>query len=428
MKILLLGSGGREHAFAHQLSKSPNCEHLYIAPGNGGTGDCGENVSLVIDDFPAIAAFCLEKGVEMIVPASEAPLVAGIYDYFLADERLSSIAVIGPSKAAAQLEGSKAFAKAFMERNAIPTAGYREFTVAELEEGKRYLEGQALPIVLKADGLAAGKGVVICASVEEAKQEMEEMLASAKFGAAGSKVVVEDFLTGIECSVFVLTDGEHYRLLPTAKDYKRIGEGDTGLNTGGMGAVSPVPFADAEFMEKVERTIILPTIAGLRKEDLVYKGFIYFGLMKVGDTPYVIEYNCRMGDPETEAVLPRITSDLVTEFKKVAAGSLETKPLEVCAEGAVTIVLASKGYPEAFEKEKEIKLASIPAGGFVFHAGTKLKDGKLVSSGGRVLMLTSLDKDLREALRKSNALAQKVDFENKYYRRDIGLDLGLGEG
>ena len=428
MKILLLGSGGREHAFAHQLSKSPNCEYLYIAPGNGGTGDCGENVSLIIDDFPAIAAFCLEKGVEMIVPASEAPLVAGIYDYFLADERLSSIAVIGPSKAAAQLEGSKAFAKAFMERNAIPTAGYREFTVAELEEGKRYLEGQALPIVLKADGLAAGKGVVICASVEEAKQEMEEMLASAKFGAAGSKVVVEDFLTGIECSVFVLTDGEHYRLLPTAKDYKRIGEGDTGLNTGGMGAVSPVPFADAVFMEKVERTIILPTIAGLRKEDLVYKGFIYFGLMKVGDTPYVIEYNCRMGDPETEAVLPRITSDLVTEFEKVAAGSLETKPLEVCAEGAVTIVLASKGYPEAFEKEKEIKLASIPAGGFVFHAGTKLKDGKLVSSGGRVLMLTSLDKDLREALRKSNALAQKVDFENKYYRRDIGLDLGLGEG
>jgi phosphoribosylamine--glycine ligase len=401
---------------------------LYIAPGNGGTGDCGENVSLVIDDFAAIAAFCLEKGVEMIVPASEAPLVAGIYDYFLADERLSSIAVIGPSKAAAQLEGSKAFAKAFMERNAIPTAGYREFTVAELEEGKRYLEGQALPIVLKADGLAAGKGVVICASVEEAKQEMEEMLASAKFGAAGSKVVVEDFLTGIECSVFVLTDGEHYRLLPTAKDYKRIGEGDTGLNTGGMGAVSPVPFADAVFMEKVERTIILPTIAGLRKEDLVYKGFIYFGLMKVGDTPYVIEYNCRMGDPETEAVLPRITSDLVTEFEKVAAGSLETKPLEVCAEGAVTIVLASKGYPEAFEKEKEIKLPTIPAGGFVFHAGTKLKDGKLVSSGGRVLMLTSLDKDLREALRKSNALAQMVDFENKYYRRDIGLDLGLGEG
>jgi phosphoribosylamine--glycine ligase len=257
---------------------------------------------------------------------------------------------------------------------------------------------------------------------------MEEMLASAKFGAAGSKVVVEDFLTGIECSVFVLTDGEHYRLLPTAKDYKRIGEGDTGLNTGGMGAVSPVPFADAVFMEKVERTIILPTIAGLRKEELVYKGFIYFGLMKVGDTPYVIEYNCRMGDPETEAVLPRITSDLVTEFEKVAAGSLETKPLEVCAEGAVTIVLASKGYPEAFEKEKEIKLASIPAGGFVFHAGTKLKDGKLVSSGGRVLMLTSLDKDLREALRKSNALAQMVDFENKYYRRDIGLDLGLGEG
>jgi len=315
-----------------------------------------------------------------------------------------------------------------MERNAIPTAGYREFTVSELEEGKRYLEGQALPIVLKADGLAAGKGVVICASVEEAKQEMEEMLASAKFGAAGSKVVVEDFLTGIECSVFVLTDGEHYRLLPTAKDYKRIGEGDTGLNTGGMGAVSPVPFADAVFMEKVERTIILPTIAGLRKEDLVYKGFIYFGLMKVGDTPYVIEYNCRMGDPETEAVLPRITSDLVTEFEKVAAGSLETKPLEVCAEGAVTIVLASKGYPEAFEKEKEIKLPSIPAGGFVFHAGTKLKDGKLVSSGGRVLMLTSLDKDLREALRKSNALAQMVDFENKYYRRDIGLDLGLGEG
>ncbi len=428
MKILLLGSGGREHAFAQHLSKSPNCERLYIAPGNGGTGVCGENVALGVEDFPAIASFCLAQGIDMVVPASEAPLVAGIYDYFLADERLSSIAVIGPSKAAAQLEGSKAFAKAFMERNAIPTAGYREFTVAELAEGKRYLEGQQLPIVLKADGLAAGKGVVICASVEEAKQEMEEMLASAKFGAAGSKVVVEDFLKGIECSVFVLTDGENYRLLPTAKDYKRIGEGDTGLNTGGMGAVSPVPFADEKFMEIVNRTIIKPTIEGLRKEGLVYKGFIYFGLMKVGDTPYVIEYNCRMGDPETEAVLPRITSDLVTEFEKVAAGSLETKPLEVCAEGAVTIVLASKGYPEHFEKEKLISVGSIPAGGFVFHAGTKLSDGNLLSSGGRVMMVTSLDKDLREALRKSNALAQVVDFENKYYRRDIGVDLGIGEG
>lgn len=425
MKILLLGSGGREHAFAYQLSKSPNCERLYIAPGNGGTGACGENVAIGVEDFVGIANFCLEKGIDMVVPASEAPLVAGIYDYFLTDVRLSSIAVIGPSKAAAQLEGSKAFAKAFMERNAIPTAGYREFTVAELEAGKRYLEGQQLPIVLKADGLAAGKGVVICASVEEAKQEMEEMLASAKFGAAGSKVVVEDFLKGIECSVFVLTDGENYRLLPTAKDYKRIGEGDTGLNTGGMGAVSPVPFADATFMELVDRTIIKPTIAGLRKEGLVYKGFIYFGLMKVGDTPYVIEYNCRMGDPETEAVLPRITSDLVTEFKKVAEGNLVTEPLEVCEEGAVTIVLASSGYPEQFEKEKLISVGAIPEGGFVFHAGTKIKDGNLLSSGGRVIMVTSLDKDLRVALQKSNALAQLVDFENKYYRKDIGVDLGL---
>lgn len=425
MKILLLGSGGREHAFAYQLSKSPNCERLYIAPGNGGTGACGENVAIGVEDFVGIANFCLEKGIDMVVPASEAPLVAGIYDYFLSDARLSSIAVIGPSKAAAQLEGSKAFAKAFMERNAIPTAGYREFTVAELEAGKRYLEGQQLPIVLKADGLAAGKGVVICASVEEAKQEMEEMLASAKFGAAGSKVVVEDFLKGIECSVFVLTDGENYRLLPTAKDYKRIGEGDTGLNTGGMGAVSPVPFADATFMDLVDRTIIKPTIAGLRKEGLVYKGFIYFGLMKVGDTPYVIEYNCRMGDPETEAVLPRITSDLVTEFKKVAEGNLVTEPLEVCEEGAVTIVLASSGYPEQFEKEKLISVGAIPEGGFVFHAGTKIKDGNLLSSGGRVIMVTSLDKDLRVALQKSNALAQHVDFENKYYRKDIGVDLGL---
>lgn len=428
MKILLLGSGGREHAFAHQLSKSPNCERLYIAPGNGGTGDCGENVNLDIADFAAIASFCLSNGVSMVVPASEAPLVGGIYDYFLADPALASIAVIGPSKAAAQLEGSKAFAKAFMDRNNIPTAGYREFTVSELAEGKRYLEGQSLPIVLKADGLAAGKGVVICTSVAEAKQEMEEMLASAKFGAAGSKVVVEDFLKGIECSVFVLTDGENYRLLPTAKDYKRIGEGDTGLNTGGMGAVSPVPFADAVFMETVERTIIQPTIEGLRKEGLVYKGFIYFGLMKVGEVPYVIEYNCRMGDPETEAVLPRITSDLVVEFQKVAAGTLQREPLSVCAEGAVTIVLASMGYPEAFEKGKRIGLPAVPTESFIFHAGTQLREGQLVSNGGRVLMLTSLDKDLKEALRKSNELAQVVDFENKYYRKDIGLDLGLGEG
>lgn len=423
MNILLLGSGGREHAFARSLSMSPQCDQLYIAPGNPGTAQHGINVNISSTDFPAIKAFILRHNIQMCVAGPEAPLVAGVYDYFQNDADLKNIPLIGPSQQGAMLEGSKAFSKAFMMRHHIPTAAYNEFTGAELEDGLLYIDQQNTPIVLKADGLAAGKGVLICATHEEAKSELKEMLAG-KFGDASSKVVIEEFMQGIEFSVFVLTDGEHYKILPVAKDYKRIGEGDTGLNTGGMGAVSPPPFVSKSIMEKVERDVIIPTIAGLQKDQITYKGFIYIGLMNMqGDIPKVVEYNCRMGDPETQAVLPRIQSDLVELFQHVANGTLDQTELIISEEAAVTIILASDGYPGDFEKGKVISGIDQVYDSIVFHAGTEMKNGALLTNGGRVLAITSLDKDWQAALQKSNESAGKIHFDNAYYRRDIGFDL-----
>ncbi len=423
MNILILGSGGREHTFAWKLAQSPLLNKLYIAPGNAGTAALGENIKIKADDFTAVKSLCINKEINMVVVGPEDPLVKGIHDFFLADADLKNIPVIGPQKAAAELEGSKDFAKEFLFRHNIPTAAYKTFTSENLEEGYTFLETLKAPYVLKADGLAAGKGVLILSSIEEAKAELKEMLTEEKFGAASAKVVIEEFLDGIELSVFVLTDGNSYKILPTAKDYKRIGEGDTGLNTGGMGAISPVPFANDAFMQKIEERIVKPTVQGLKKDALPYKGFIFIGLIKVDDDPMVIEYNVRMGDPETEAVLPRIKSDLLELFKAVGEGKLAEKTLELDSRFATTVMMVSNGYPEAYEKGKNITGIENVQDSIVFHAGTKLEGSEVKTNGGRVIALTSLGEKMNEALTNSYANAEKVNFEGKYYRTDIGFDL-----
>ncbi|KOS07091.1 phosphoribosylamine--glycine ligase [Flavobacterium akiainvivens] len=423
MNILLLGSGGREHALAWKMLQSPLCTNLFVAPGNAGTAAIAQNINISATDFAAVKQTALDKAIDMVVVGPEDPLVKGIYDFFKADAQLSHIPVIGPSQYGAQLEGSKEFAKKFLIKNNIPTAAYDSFTKDTVEEGCKFLETLKAPYVLKADGLAAGKGVLILNSLEEAQQELRNMLVDAKFGDASSKVVIEEFLDGIELSCFVLTDGKSYKVLPMAKDYKRIGEGDTGLNTGGMGAVSPVPFADAEFIAKIEERIVKPTVQGLQNENIDYKGFVFIGLIKVGNDPFVIEYNVRMGDPETEVVIPRLKSDLVEIFVAMSNQTLENVAFEIDERSATTVMVVSGGYPEDYEKGCVITGLENVEGSIAFHAGTALKDGQVVTAGGRVIAVTSYDSDFKVAIKKSYQNIEKLHFDKMYYRKDIGFDL-----
>lgn len=423
MNVLILGSGGREHAFAYSISKSSLLSQLYVAPGNAGTASLAINVDLGVTDFSAIKEFVLNENIEMVVVGPEAPLVAGIYDFFVGDDQLQHVNVIGPSKQAALLEGSKEFAKEFMQRHEVPTAAYQSFTANTLAEGKAFIDSLNAPYVLKADGLAGGKGVLIIDNADEAKESLEEMLVGGKFGAASNKVVIEEFLDGIEMSVFVMTDGKSYKIMPTAKDYKRIGEGDTGLNTGGMGAVSPVPFADTTLMSKVEDRIVIPTINGFATENLEYKGFVFIGLMIVNNEPFVIEYNVRMGDPETEVVLPRITSDLLAHLDSFKSQSLSDQQFTIDSRSATTVMCVAGGYPEAYDKGMKISGLEEVDGSIVFHAGTAVKDGTVVTNGGRVMAVTSYGNDFKQALKKSYQNIDKLNFDRMYYRTDIGFDL-----
>ena len=428
MKILLLGSGGREHALAWKLKKSSLCSQLFIAPGNAGTANCGENVSIAVTDFKAIKEFCVTRKIEMVIVGPEDPLVMGIYDFFKNDESLSNIIVIGPSAAGAQLEGSKAFSKHFMQKYNIPTAGYAEFDEKRFEDGLKYIESHSLPVVLKADGLAAGKGVVICENANEAKKAFAAMIKGRQFGEAGAKVVVEQFLQGIEVSVFVLTDGKDYKIIGHAKDYKRIGEGDTGLNTGGMGCVSPVPFVDDVFMKKVEKTIIAPTIKGIHEEGIEYKGFIFFGLIKVDDEPFVIEYNCRMGDPETEVVIPRLKNDLVELLLALNKNQLKNQIIDIDERVCCTIMAVSDGYPG--EYKKNIKILGLESSIndndnndiCIFYAGTKQSGNDVVTNGGRVLAVSSFEQNIKDSVKKSILVLDKITFEGMYFRKDIGYE------
>ncbi len=423
MNVLILGSGGREHTLAWKLSQSPKLKKLFVAPGNAGTATMAQNIPIGVNDFETIKKFVLVENIEMVVVGPEDPLVNGIHDFFLNDSELRNVMVIGPQEEAAKLEGSKEFAKEFMMRHNIPTAAYQSFTVASLEEGYSFLETLNPPYVLKADGLAAGKGVVILQDLEEAKAELSSMLVDAKFGGASTKVVIEEFLDGIELSVFVLTDGKGYKVLPTAKDYKRIGEGDKGLNTGGMGAISPVPFVDNAFMDKIHAQIVKPTVEGLRKDNLPYKGFIFIGLIKVGDNPKVIEYNVRMGDPETEVVIPRINNDFLEVLQAVGQEKLDEVMLELDSRTAATVMLVSGGYPEAYEKGKEITGFDEIQDSLVFHAGTVLEEGRTITNGGRVMAITSFGGDFKQALIKSYQNIEKLHFDKMNYRKDIGFDL-----
>lgn len=426
-QILILGSGGRECTFAWKLRQSSLCGKVFIAPGNAGTALYGTNIPLSVTDFEGIKSFCLENRINIVIPGGEDALVSGIFDFFKNDPRLHHIIVAGPSQKGAQLEGSKAFAKQFMRRHQIPTASYREFTESDFEEGIAYINRHSLPVVIKADGLAAGKGVVIAASHDEARESFGKMIKEAQFGEAGKKVVVEEFLSGVELSVFVLSDGQHYVLLPEAKDYKRIGEGDQGLNTGGMGAVSPVPFADEAFMKKVKERIIEPTVNGLKTEGILYRGFIFFGLINVEGNPLVIEYNCRMGDPETEVVIPLIENDLVELFYSMHEGSLNEIKLRKKTGAAATVMMVSAGYPGDYRKGKKIEGLENVARSLVFHAGTAEKEGEVLTNGGRVLAITSFGEDLASALKVSYSNAEKINYEGKYYRRDIGFEFLKGE-
>jgi phosphoribosylamine--glycine ligase len=423
MNILILGSGGRESAFAWKIAQSPKCQNLFIAPGNAGTTQYGTNVNLKVTDFEGIKTFVLSNGVNLVLVGPEEPLVKGVHDFFLNDEQLKNIPVVGPQQEAAQLEGSKDFSKQFMEKHNIPTAAYKTFTKDTLQEGLTYLATAGLPVVLKADGLAAGKGVLICTSLEEAQQELTEMLAEAKFGEASSRVVIEQFLTGIELSVFVMTDGNSYKILPEAKDYKRIGEGDTGLNTGGMGSVSPVPFADAAYMKKVEEKVIIPTIEGLKKDGIPYKGFIFIGLMNSDGEPWVIEYNCRMGDPETESVIRRIDSDFVDLLQGVAEVNLDQKELTISPKTAATVVMVAGGYPGEYLKNKVITGTENIHESIVFHAGTSTDGDNVITTGGRVLAITTLQDNMFNALQQATADASRIYYDGMYFRRDIGFDL-----
>lgn len=425
MNILVLGSGGREHAISLKISQSPKTSNLFVAPGNAGTSQIATNVEVGVNDFEAIKQLVLKESIDLVVVGPEDPLVNGIHDFFLNDNELNSVPVIGPEKAAAELEGSKEFAKEFMMRHNIPTAAYESFTSETLEKGYAFLETLKPPYVLKADGLAAGKGVLILQDLQEAKDELKSMLVDSKFGNASATVVIEEFLDGIELSCFVLTDGTNYKTLPTAKDYKRIGEGDTGLNTGGMGAISPVPFADSIFMDKIEREIVKPTVDGLKSDNLPYVGFIFIGLIKVGDEPKVIEYNVRMGDPETEVVIPRLKSDLVDVLLAMANGTLDQIDLQIDERTATTVMAVSGGYPEAYEKGKEITGAENIQDSIVFHAGTKMSNGKVVTNGGRVIAVTSFGKDFKEALKTSYQNMEKLHFDGMYYRKDLGFDLDV---